>query len=42
MRMGVLGWGWASEFWTSGIIHMRILTINVSTVSVTQFGQKVD
>ena len=34
--MGVLGWGWGcgwvSEFWTSGIVYMLILTIRMSRV----------
>ena len=33
---------WVSEFWTSGIVYMLILTISMSTVCLTQFGQKVD
>ena len=32
--------GWVSEFWTSGMIYMLILSM--STVSLTQFCQKVD
>ena len=30
--------GLMSEFWTSGIVYMLILTM--STVCLTQFGQK--
>ena len=36
--------GWVSEFWTSGIVCMLILTISMSmvcTACLTQFGQKV-
>ena len=36
MKRGV--GGWVSEFWTSGIVYMLILTINMSTVCLTQFG----
>ena len=39
--VGVCFWGvggWVSEFWTSGIVYMLILTI----VCLTPFGQKVD
>ena len=32
--------GWASEFWTSDIVYMLILTISMSTVCLTQFGQE--
>ena len=44
--MCVLGWcggvcGWVGEFWTSDIVYMVILTISMSTVCLTQFGQKV-
>ena len=38
---GVWG-GWVSEFWTNGIVYMLILTKGMSTVCLTQFGQKVD
>ena len=34
--------GWVSEFWKSGIVYMLILIISMSTVCLTQFGQKVD
>ena len=34
--------GQVSEFLTSSIVHMLILTISMSTVCLTQFGQKVD
>ena len=34
--------GWVSEFWTSDIVYMLILTISMSLVHLTQFGQKVD
>ena len=38
--------GWMSEFWASGIVYMLypglILTISMSIVCLTQFGQKVD
>ena len=34
--------GWVSEFWTSGVVYMLILTISMSTVCLTQFGQKVE
>ena len=41
--VGVWGVGrWVSELWTSGIVCMLILTISMSTVCLTQFGQKVD
>ena len=46
--MGVSGWGrgvfgvWLSEFWTSGIVYILILTINMSIVWLIQFGQKVN
>ena len=48
--MGVLGWGvlgvwvdgWVSEFWTSDIVYILIFTISMSSVCLTQFGQKVD
>ena len=48
MGMGVLGWVgrvwdvgvWVSVFWTRGIVYMLILTINMSTVCLTQFGPK--
>ena len=40
--VGVLGGvgGWVSEFWTSGIVYMLILTISMNIVCLTQFGQK--
>ena len=49
--MGVLGWdgcifggldGLVSEFWTRGIVLKLILTISMSIVCSTQFGQKVE
>ena len=39
--LGCVG-GWMSGFWTSGIVYMLILTISMSIVCLTQFGQKVD
>ena len=32
--------GWMSEFWTSDIVYMLILTISMSAVCLSQFGQK--
>ena len=40
--LGVCLGVWVSEFWTSGIVNTLILTISMSTVCVTQFGQKMD
>ena len=30
--------GWMSEFWTSDIVYMLILTISMSAVCLSQFG----
>ena len=39
--MGVWGvGGWLSVFWTNVIVYMLILTICMSIVCLTQFGQK--
>ena len=38
--LGVWVGGWVSEFWTSGIIYVLILTVSMSTVCLTQSGQK--
>ena len=35
------GWWWVSEFLTSSIVYMLILTINMNRVYSTQFGEKV-
>ena len=49
--MGVLGRGgdvfggvagWDSEFWISGIVYILTLTRSMSTVCLTQYGQKVN
>ena len=34
--------GWVSEFWTSGIVSMLILTVSMNIVCLTQFGLEVD
>ena len=31
-----------SEFWTSGIVYILILTLSMSILYLTQFGQKVN
>ena len=38
---GCVGGGCVSEFWTSCIVYMLILTISMRIVCLTQFGQKV-
>ena len=51
MGMGELGWcgfvfggegGCLSEFWTSGVVYMMILTTSKTILCLTQFGQKAD
>ena len=32
--------GWVSEFWTSGIVYMLILTISMSIVCLTNLAKK--
>ena len=44
MEVGVFGEvrGYMSEFRTSGIVYMLILTISMSILCLTQFDQKAD